>query len=132
MASRSAEGDTLDNLKYSINCVLANNLGEFSSAVCPQFVPPLTVDGIMTQQGVSNFSKADQIMGAARCTITVQTSQEEIATKFDKFVLLLRNLTLDNLADLLVENLSKCVCITPHKSKILIQVKFEHTLNHHS
>ena len=107
MSRRSAERDTLDDLKHDVNSVLANHLDQFASAVCAQFVPQPTVDGIKNQQAVSNFSKADQIMNAVKSSITVQTCQDRVTKKFDDFVLLLRNLTLDNLADILAEKLSK-------------------------
>ena len=70
-------------------------------------MPQQTVKGIMSQQGVPNTSKANQIMSAVRSSITVQVSQDGVTKQFDKFVLMLHNLTLDNLADLLVEKLGK-------------------------
>ena len=108
MSRRSAEGDTLDDLNHDINSVLANNLDSFAGAVCSQFVPRQTVDGVTSQHGVSNYSKAKQIMSTVKSSITVQASEDRITKKFDDFELLLRNLKLDDLADLLQEKLSKC------------------------
>ena len=107
MSKRSAEGDTLDDLNHDINSVLANHLDQFAGAVCAKFVPQPTVSSIVSQHGVSKYSKASQIMDAVRSSITIQASQEMITKKFDDFVLLLRNLNLDYLADLLVEKLSE-------------------------
>ena len=66
MSKRSAEGDTLDDLNHDINSVLASHLYQFAGAVCAKFVPQPTVSGIVSQHGVSKYSKASQIMDAVR------------------------------------------------------------------
>ena len=108
MSKKTAEGDTLDDLNATINSVLEHHLDQFAGAVCAQFVPRATVDGIKSQHGISNNSKVSQIMSAVNNSITVSASQGKITKKFDNFVLLLRNMYLDDLADILVEKLSKC------------------------
>ena len=108
MSRRSAEGDTLTELNHQINSLLSNNLDAFSGAVVLQFVPALTVNGIMTTHGLSNYAKASQIMNAVMSSITLQASQERITRMFDEFVLLLNNSGFANFAHILVDTLSKC------------------------
>ena len=108
MSRRSAEEDTLTELNHQINTLLSNNLDAFSGAVVAQFVLALTVNGIMTTHGLSNYAKASRIMDAVRATITIQASPERITQRFDEFVLLLNNLGFADLAHLLVDTIRKC------------------------
>ena len=111
MSTRSAELYILNELSQKINNAIADNFDLFAGAVSPHFVAEQTVKNIKSRKGESAYSMASRILEAVKCFITFQPSQERITQKFDKFVLLVHSLGLDDLARLLVENLRKYVCI---------------------
>ena len=107
MAARSVEEDVLIDLWESIIEILRHNLETFAAnAISAHFVTEQAVDEILTAQG-GHAAKVRQIMSSVK-TIITQGTQSQITGRFNQFVQLLRNLTLDDLAQRLVDDLSKC------------------------
>ena len=121
MPKRSDEGDVLTERLADIIEVLQHNLIAFGNEACSaeyKFVSQSKVNNTHSKHGIGNDSKASELMGAVFTNITIQSTPERITRRFSDFVMLLYNLELDDLAQRLVEELSKCALLVIYRVQL--------------
>ena len=106
----SAEEDVLvERWLDLISSIVNYDVNAFGDGVCAAaFVPNSRFRDTLSKIGVSDYSKASEIMSAVKTNITLQATPERITRKFSDFVMLLHSMKLHHLAQRLEDGLSKC------------------------
>ena len=114
MSQRTKERDVLQKmgaiLKESLSTQSnAENFGNRMSSA--GFISDSALRDILSTMGVAESVKVGKIVEAAKAHITTSGSAERVTEKFDQFVLVLYDMHFDELAQQLVDELSKCVLV---------------------
>ncbi len=114
MSRRTKEGDVLQKMGATLNKVITqgSDSSRFGTAASSAgFMSQQSALGIATMTGVEEYTKVSRIMAAVRDHITTyggRQSVEKVTEKYNQFVLLVYDdLELNDLAQMLVDNLSK-------------------------
>ena len=111
MSTRTKESEVLLEMTERLNTSISEQIQELArfgnAMISAKFIAERTVTDASSKVGESHYGKISAIMSAVKGHITSQPTQKMITKRFNDFVVKLHYLSLDILAQQLVDELRK-------------------------